>query len=452
MIKVQLSQIEALAPDMVAQYRAAFGSPNVADILAKYGISENPLRICHFLAQILTETGGLVLLRESLNYSPERLRQVWPSRFPTPEIASEYAHNEQKLGNFVYGGRLGNINPGDGYLYRGRGLLQITGRNAYARFGTQINIPLVAQPDLAFDPAHCLEIAAAEWAVSGVPPKSCNELADADDVKGVTRAINGGQIGLNDRIYWLQRTKKIWLATGVQAEAASMSSHAQALSNGAGGGSPAAIQSADMVDGHAADGKTMNAQEALLYGSLVQAAYTMYKLNPGNLTPPQSSDFPPSYRLVAWVNMQDFILQSGAPIFYGFVAQSVTDATQFVLALRGTSNGEEWWDDANAAVRTPFEDSRLRICRRGICPDLRHARSYRAATSGVDCRVAAPVATRSRRPCRTDFRACSPSRPRDHCASNDVSSAGVGRDNRAQSGSRVGHSLRDGECAYQSDS
>ncbi|WP_426409474.1 DUF2272 domain-containing protein [Bradyrhizobium ganzhouense] len=210
MIDVQFSQIQSLVPHLNDEYAAAFRDPQVNAVLAKYGINDNPLRVAHFFAQALQETGGLRIQIESLNYSPSRLMQVWPKRFPNLDIAAEYAHNEEKLGNYVYGGRLGNVNPGDGFLYRGRGLLQITGRGAYAKYGTAIGIPLEAQPELAFQRANCLEIAAAEWAASGYHGRSCNALADADDIIGVTYAINGGQTGIEDRRIWLRRTKEIW--------------------------------------------------------------------------------------------------------------------------------------------------------------------------------------------------------------------------------------------------
>ena len=81
----------------------------------------------------------------------------------------------------------------------------------------------------------------------------------------------------------------------------------------------------------------------------------MYNADPTNLTPPQSSDFPAGYQLAAWIHMRDFIIGSIGPIFYGFIAHSEGDANQFVLAIRGTSNGIEWWDDVNATLRTPFK-------------------------------------------------------------------------------------------------
>jgi hypothetical protein len=98
---------------------------------------------------------------------------------------------------------------------------------------------------------------------------------------------------------------------------------------------------------------TFNPKAAILYGQFVKAAYSMY--DPATLTPPPSADFPAGYQLTAWVNMRDFILGSTDPVFYGFIVQNMTDASQFVLAIRGTLNGVEWWDDFNAAIKTPFK-------------------------------------------------------------------------------------------------
>ena len=241
MVVINFEQIKALAPHLIDDYADAFRSPGLAQTLATYQIDRTRLRVCHFLAQILTETGGLKVRRENLNYSPTRLMQVWPHRFPSLAVAQQYAHQEEKLGNFVYGGRLGNVQPGDGFLYRGRGLLQITGRGSYAKYGQRLSIPLEADPDLAFSAAHCLEIAAAEWAASGYHGKSCNELADADDIVGVTFAVNGGQTGIDDRKHWLERTKAIW-QTAPAMPAGMLTSHAAANFDaavfGGGGTSP----------------------------------------------------------------------------------------------------------------------------------------------------------------------------------------------------------------------
>jgi C1A family cysteine protease/GH25 family lysozyme M1 (1,4-beta-N-acetylmuramidase) len=93
---------------------------------------------------------------------------------------------------------------------------------------------------------------------------------------------------------------------------------------------------------------------ASLYGQFVQAAYSMFSAAPADLTPPQSDDFPDGYRMVAWIQMQDFILGSTTPLFYGLIAQNTLVANQFVVAIRGTANGVEWWDDLYAAEQIPF--------------------------------------------------------------------------------------------------
>jgi kumamolisin len=110
------------------------------------------------------------------------------------------------------------------------------------------------------------------------------------------------------------------------------------------------------VTAHSRMGKPFDPVAAVLYGQLVDAAYTMHDADPHNLTPAQSSNFPTGYQLAAWVQMQDFLIGSTGPKFHGFIAQSTADASQFVLAIRGTSNGVEWWDDANAIVEVPFKD------------------------------------------------------------------------------------------------
>ena len=94
---------------------------------------------------------------------------------------------------------------------------------------------------------------------------------------------------------------------------------------------------------------------ASLYGQFVQAAYTMYAAAPNNLTPPRSQNFPPGYQMVAWIQMRDFVLGSTAPLFYGFIAQSEAASDQFVVAIRGTTNLVEWWDDFDAIAKTPFK-------------------------------------------------------------------------------------------------
>ena len=204
MIKITAEQLQHFAPNARSSYRQAFSQAD--QVLAHYGINDPGLRLAHFMAQVLHETGGLTILLEDMNYRAERIPQVWPKRFKTVAEAQPYAHNPEKLANKVYGGRMGNTQPGDGWRFIGRGLLQITGRESYEKYGRSLGIDLAGNPDLAFDAAWALKIAAEEWVASG-----CNALADADRLRSVTYAINGGYEGLADRQDWLVKTKHVWL-------------------------------------------------------------------------------------------------------------------------------------------------------------------------------------------------------------------------------------------------
>jgi putative chitinase len=211
-IDVTLAQVLRLAPNIRSSYRAAF--QNGQSILDKFKISASPLRVAHFMAQVLHESGGLTIQFENLNYSPHRLPEVWPSRFRPegPLDPAEYAHNPQKLANEVYGGRMGNTAPGDGFNYRGRGLLQLTGKESYQKVTIDLgrdnpSAPdFVSAPDEVISEQWCLAVAAFEWL-----SKNCNALADLDDIRKITRAINGGLIGLPERREWARRTKAVWL-------------------------------------------------------------------------------------------------------------------------------------------------------------------------------------------------------------------------------------------------
>jgi putative chitinase len=210
-VNITLEQIQRLAPNARSSYREAF--QNGQPVLDQSGISATPLRVAHFMAQMLHESGGLAIQIESLNYSAERLPKVWPTRFkPTGRLdPAAFAHNQEKLGNEVYGGRMGNTLPNDGFTYRGRGLLQLTGKDSYREATTTLRAQnpaapdFVATPDAVFGGQWCLAVAAAEWASKG-----CNAFADQDDIRKVTRAINGGLIGLSDRTAWLRLTKAVW--------------------------------------------------------------------------------------------------------------------------------------------------------------------------------------------------------------------------------------------------
>ncbi|MFY9611518.1 MAG: lytic enzyme [Blastocatellia bacterium] len=204
MIPITPSQLQTLTPNARSSYRDAFAQAD--QVLAVHGINDTGLRLSHFMAQVLHESGGLTVLVESMNYRAERIVQVWPSRFKNVAQAAPFAHNPEALANKVYGGRMGNIQTGDGWRFIGRGLLQITGRESYERFGRLLGVDLATNSGLAADPAWALKIAAEEWNAS-----NCNVFADQDSLRRVTRAINGGYVGLASRGDWLAKTKHIWL-------------------------------------------------------------------------------------------------------------------------------------------------------------------------------------------------------------------------------------------------
>lgn len=203
MIPITREQLHLLAPNAHTAYKIALES--AGKDLAVYGINVTPKRVAHFMAQILHVSDGLVVLEEDLNYSAKRMTEVWPMRFPTEADASPYAHNPEKLANKIYGDRLGNVNPGDGWRYIGRGVNQVTGREAYAKFGQLLGIDLESDPALAFDPRYTLKIAAAEW-----DEKHCNIHADNDDMARISRLLTGGLAGLGSRRDWWKKTSKIW--------------------------------------------------------------------------------------------------------------------------------------------------------------------------------------------------------------------------------------------------
>ncbi|EKV58133.1 glycoside hydrolase family 19 protein [Brachyspira hampsonii] len=157
-----------------------------------------------FLAQTTHESNNYKRLEESFNYRPERLFEVFKKRVGTLEKAKELCSQGAKaIGDFVYGGRLGNAQD-EGYKYRGRGIIQLTGKNNYKYYGEKLNIDLVNSPDLAKDSDTAIEIALLYWREKGL-----GLLAKKGDVKGVTKLINGGYNGLEDRQKRFDRILKI---------------------------------------------------------------------------------------------------------------------------------------------------------------------------------------------------------------------------------------------------
>lgn len=194
-----LALLLRLAPRAHPVYREAFAAGY--DPLRAAGMIERPRRLAHFLAQTSHESGGWTVLEENLSYTAPRLVAVWPSRF-TLASAQHYARQPERLANKVYGGRMGNVDPGDGWKYRGRGPLQITGKTNYKRVGPLVCLDLELHPEDAIHPRYILPVALAIWRVLG-----CDGPADADDIVAVTKRVNGGTHGLADRKAWLAKVR-----------------------------------------------------------------------------------------------------------------------------------------------------------------------------------------------------------------------------------------------------
>jgi putative chitinase len=176
-------------------------------IAEKYELT-TPLRQAHFMAQISHESDGGTVTQENMNYTTaKRIRDVWPSRF-TVESAQAYVRNPKALANKVYNGRMGNrTGTDDGYNFRGRGLLQLTGRESYTRVGKSVGLGLADDPDLVFKPPeNSFRIAACEF-----KELKCLGAADADDIRLVTKRVNGGYIGLDSRKVWLAKWKPMFV-------------------------------------------------------------------------------------------------------------------------------------------------------------------------------------------------------------------------------------------------
>lgn len=180
--------------------------PSITTVLPKFSI-DTPLRKAHFLAQVAHESGGLQFTQENLNYSAQGLRSVFGKYFPTIEIANSYARKPEKIANRVYANRMGNGSEasGDGWKYRGRGLIQLTGKENYQKFSQENGVDCVKNPDLLLQPEMALTSACWFW-----KKRNLNEFADKDDIIMITKRINGGTNGLNDRQQYLDSFKNIY--------------------------------------------------------------------------------------------------------------------------------------------------------------------------------------------------------------------------------------------------
>jgi putative chitinase len=172
----------------------------LCELLPKYGITTER-RVAHFLSQCAHESAGFKRLEENLNYSSKALRAVFGRYFGNPpkRDADEYHRKPEMIANYVYMDefrkyKMGNVNDGDGWLFRGRGLKQLTGRENYTRFGQSINMTAEEAAVYVATPSGAIESACWFWNANNL-----NDIADGDDVKRMTKKINGGSIGLEDR-------------------------------------------------------------------------------------------------------------------------------------------------------------------------------------------------------------------------------------------------------------
>jgi putative chitinase len=188
---LKLDKLKGHIPDAVIQM--------IPDTAAKFQIN-TPLRLAHFLAQCGHESGGFRVTQENLNYSAKGLAGIFKKYFPTEAAATPYARQPQKIANKVYANRMANGSEasGDGFKFRGRGYIQLTGRDNYTQFGKAIGEDIASNPDVVSS-KYALLSAAWFWSKNGL-----NKLADggAGDtvVTSITKRVNGGTIGLADRI------------------------------------------------------------------------------------------------------------------------------------------------------------------------------------------------------------------------------------------------------------
>ena len=170
------------------------------ETFARFNLTTNNQKAM-FIGQCSHECGNFRTLEENLNYRAETLMKLWPKRFPSLEFAKQYEKNPKKIANSVYASRMGNRDEasGDGYRFRGRGALQCTGHSTYFHAGKALGVDFVMQPDLVATPKYAALTAGWFWDTHKLNPPS-----DALDYTKVTKIINGGTIGLDDRIKHIQ--------------------------------------------------------------------------------------------------------------------------------------------------------------------------------------------------------------------------------------------------------
>ena len=196
------ADILAICPNAKAAIVDAMVTEGYKGAWERFGVT-TPVSQAKFMGQIAQESAGLTCLTENLNYSAQRLCQVWPKRFPTVKDASPYAHNPEALANKVYGGRMGNTKEGDGWRYRGRGLKQLTGHDNYEAEGKALRVDLIGDPDQVAKPDMAFLTALSYF------QRHIGKAAETASVETITVAVNGGVNGLHERELATERALEI---------------------------------------------------------------------------------------------------------------------------------------------------------------------------------------------------------------------------------------------------
>jgi len=185
---MDLNKLKGHVPDNVIS--------QIPEVMEKFKI-DTATKLAHFLAQCGHESGGFRVVNENLNYSAKGLMGIFKKYFPTLQLAEAYQRKPEKIANKVYASRMGNgaEASGDGFKFRGRGFIQLTGKDNYTAFGKSVGIDIAAQPDLV---ATKYPLLSAAWFFSKNCLKRCIDASDAT-VVSVTKCVNGGTIGLADR-------------------------------------------------------------------------------------------------------------------------------------------------------------------------------------------------------------------------------------------------------------
>ena len=184
---MDLNKLKGHVPDSVIS--------QIPDVMTKFGI-DTPIKLAHFLAQCGHESGGFRVTQENLNYSAKGLMGTFKKYFPDEATAKQYERQPEKIANRVYANRMGNGDEasGDGYRFCGRGLIQLTGRNNYTKFAADLGISVEETVAYLETPAGAVSSAGWFW-----DNNNLNQYCDKDDFVTLTKRINGGTIGLEDR-------------------------------------------------------------------------------------------------------------------------------------------------------------------------------------------------------------------------------------------------------------